>query len=345
MTPNPDHPRDMAAEMDRFNWSSTPLGPQADWPITLRAMVDLVKRSHFPKLVCWGPELTMIYNDGYAPMMGSKPFALGRPVAKVWSDLWADVRPLIERVFEGESIFFENHEFTTTRDGVERQAYFTFSYTPLSDDTGQVRGFLNTVIETTATVLAERRLKIVAGELQHRMKNAYAMASVIARQTLKAADSLQDASQTISARLQRLSIAQTSLLDEAGEAEVGALIGRILAPFAISADRLRISGHPTLLPPAHIFPLSLAVGELATNAAKHGALSNDTGRIEVGWSMEGGDFRFTWVERGGPPVVPPSRRGFGSFLIEDALREAFGGEAVIAFPPEGVTFTLRATAP
>lgn len=342
MTGSPHSPRDMAAEVEAFDWSATPLGPKANWPVALKVIVDLVLRSHFPKLICWGPEMTMIYNDGYAPMLGVKPFALGQPVHEVWSDVWSDVRPLAEQAMAGHSTFVENMCLTTTRDGAERQAYFTFCYTPLLDEHGVIHGFLDTVIETTATVQAERRLKIVAGELQHRMKNAYAMASVIARQTLKAADSLQDASRTISARLQRLSLAQATLLDEAGEAEVGALIERLLAPFAIPPDRLQITGHPILLPPAHIFPLSLAVGELATNAAKHGALSNDTGRIEIGWSMDGDVFRFGWHEQGGPPVMAPTRRGFGSFLIEDALREAFGGEARIAFPPEGVTFTLRA---
>lgn len=342
MTGTPHPLRDMAAEVAAFDWSTSPLGPKADWPLALKVIVDLTLRSHFPKLICWGPELTMIYNDGYAPMLGAKPVALGQPLAAVWSDVWDDIYPIAARAMAGESTFFENMALTTTRDGTERQAYFTFCYTPLLDETGVIRGFLDTVIETTATVIAERRLQIVAGELQHRMKNAYAMASVIARQTLKAADSLQDASRTISARLQHLSIAQTSLLDEAGEAEVGALIDRLLAPFAISPDRLRITGHPTLLAPAHIFPLSLAVGELATNAAKHGALSNDSGWIEIAWSVDSDGFRFAWHERDGPPVSPSARRGFGSFLIEDALREAFGGEAVIAFPPEGVTFTLRA---
>jgi two-component sensor histidine kinase len=342
MTGSPHHPLDMATEVERYDWAATPLGQKADWPLALKVIVDLVMRSHFPKLICWGPEMTIVYNDAYVPLLGAKPFALGRPLRDIWNDVWDNVRPIAERAMAGHSTFVENLCLTTTRDGGERQAFFTFCYSPLLDEHGVIRGFLDTVIETTATVLAERRLKIVAGELQHRMKNAYAMASVIARQTLKAADSLQDASRTISARLQRLSLAQATLLDEAGEAEVGALIDRLLAPFAISPDRLRIQGHPLILPPAHIFPLSLAVGELATNAAKHGALSNDTGRIEISWSMDSDIFRFDWQERDGPVVAPPARRGFGSFLIEDALREAFGGEARIAFPPEGVTFTLRA---
>ena len=111
-------------------------------------------------------------------------------------------------------------------------------------------------------------------------------------------------------------------------------------------ERLEISGEAVRLGPAPALQLALTLHELATNAVKYGALSNDTGKVSLSWAvMETGDrstFAFDWVERGGPTVAPPTRQGFGSRLIQRATAAAFNGEAVLEHLPKGVHWRLRA---
>ena len=112
------------------------------------------------------------------------------------------------------------------------------------------------------------------------------------------------------------------------------------------AGRIRMSGPKVDLGAKAVLAITLALHELSTNAAKYGALSGDEGTVSIDWSVTGGAadsrFRLNWTERGGPPVVPPQQRGFGSRLIADSIGADLKGQATLAFDPQGVTWTLDA---
>jgi PAS domain S-box-containing protein len=139
------------------DWSATPLGPLEAWPQSLRIAVGMVLGSRFPACIVWGRGLVTIYNDAFRPILGDKPEALGRPFNEVWSEAWPTVGPIAERAFAGEATFIEDFPLVIERSGYPEEAFFTFCYSPIRDETGGIAGFLDTVVETTEKVLAERR--------------------------------------------------------------------------------------------------------------------------------------------------------------------------------------------
>lgn len=139
------------------DWATTPLGAVADWPITLQGAVASVLRQGMPQCLCWGPELRQIYNDRYRVIMGEKhPLGLGQPVLVNWAESAAAVGALLERAVTGETVYFEDLPVPVTRGGVLGDAYFTFSYSPVLDDSGAVGGVLINCAETTASVRGRR---------------------------------------------------------------------------------------------------------------------------------------------------------------------------------------------
>jgi hypothetical protein len=149
----------MGALMRAHDWMTSPLGPPEAWPQSLRTVVSLMLDSKFPMFVAWGSDLGFLYNDGYAPMLGAKhPGALGRPFQDVWFEIWDDISPLVDRALVGEATFHENLPLTMLRKGFEEETYFTFSYSPVRDETGGTVGLFCTCTETTDKVLADRRL-------------------------------------------------------------------------------------------------------------------------------------------------------------------------------------------
>jgi hypothetical protein len=142
------------------DWAATPLGPPSSWPVELRTVVQMCLSTQFPVLVTWGPDLRMIYNDGYRDMIGDKhPGALGAPLAEVWAELWDVVGPMFDGVMRtGQPTGAEHQLFAMERHGFLEDTYFTFSYSPLFDGDGNVRGVIDLSTESTAQVLAQRRL-------------------------------------------------------------------------------------------------------------------------------------------------------------------------------------------
>lgn len=123
------------------------------------------------------------------------------------------------------------------------------------------------------------------------------------------------------------------------------LMKRTLAPHGELGRRIILDGPRVMLQPQVAVAMALALHELATNAAKYGALSNDTDRVDVSWQIDGTGpeaiFRMNWYEEGGPPVTMPTRRGFGSTLIERSLSSYFGGTAATDYRTDGLVFTLE----
>ncbi|MDB5758309.1 MAG: hypothetical protein JWM30_1598 [Burkholderia sp.] len=151
---------DMAERFRSHDWASTPLGPRASWPESLRLILDVCFSSHFPIAVWWGPALIQFYNDGYRPILGATkhPQAFGRPARETWPDIWPTIGPMVEQVMNrGEAVRGDDMELTLDRNGYPELCYFTFSYSPIRDAQGNIVGMFTAAVETTGRVLAERR--------------------------------------------------------------------------------------------------------------------------------------------------------------------------------------------
>jgi signal transduction histidine kinase/CheY-like chemotaxis protein len=157
----------VGALMRDHDWSVSPLGDPQDWPESLRTVVDLLLHSRFPMFVAWGPELGFLYNDPYAEILGGKhPAALGRKFQDIWSEIWADISPLIDSAMAGEASYHEDLPLLMNRRGFDEQTWFTFSYSPVRDDSGGVAGMFCACFETTSRILTERALRDSEGRLR-----------------------------------------------------------------------------------------------------------------------------------------------------------------------------------
>jgi two-component sensor histidine kinase len=176
----------------------------------------------------------------------------------------------------------------------------------------------------------EKFRRIIVDELSHRVKNKLATIYAVMRHELRDQPDIWD---SVSGRLQALSAADDFIgRDEEGGVGLHKILGLEMGPFG--EDRFSIDGPPVRLFGKTPTVLALLLHELATNAAKYGALSRPNGHVHVSWHRSVETFVVTWTERGGPEVTTPSRRGFGSHLIEQSL-ETFGGAARLEFPREG----------
>jgi PAS domain S-box-containing protein len=139
--------------------ASTPLGPPSSWSAQLRRTVNLILSAHAQIVLFWGPDYIALYNDEYAPAIGSRhPRALGRPARENWAELWDDLQPLFDRVFlQGETVSAKDRPFVVERHGYREEVYFDISYSPVREDDGEIAGILCIVAETTERVRATNR--------------------------------------------------------------------------------------------------------------------------------------------------------------------------------------------
>lgn len=327
----------MRTMVDRFDWSSGPLGPRADWPPELETAARMVLDSRFPMALVWGPGIVTIYNDAFRPILGRKPEALGRSFAEIWAEAWDEIGPIADRAFAGESTFIENFPLVIDRNGGPEQAWFTFCYSPVRLADGTVAGMIDTVVETTPTVETQETLKLANEELVHRLKNSLAIVQAIASQTLRH-HAEEDAYASFAHRLEAMAHAHTVLVQQSWT--TGSLQRAVrdsLDPH-FDLDRVTITGTDLSIGSKSSMALSMMLHELATNAAKYGAISARGGRVAIEWHMEGPNLVFHWTESGGPPVIQPTRLGFGSRLIRKGFGSASDG--ALTFAPEGVRFAI-----
>jgi PAS domain S-box-containing protein len=148
-------PREMRAAIRNLDWRDSPVNTPDQWPEPLQSLVGVMLDSAQPMFIVWGPERTLIYNDAYIPLLGSKHReALGRPFFSVWSEAAPDIGPLVERVFRGESVVMDDISLILDRDVGSAEAHFAFSYTPVRGAMGEVAGLFCACQETTHTVLS-----------------------------------------------------------------------------------------------------------------------------------------------------------------------------------------------
>ncbi len=331
----------MADEISNFQWHETALGQIEAWPVSLLSAVRIMLGQQHASCLFWGPDLTTLYNDAYAPILGARePVALGMPAKDVWSDVWSEIEPFIARALDGEGIFFSELPLTMTRNGYDEQTYWTFSYSPLYDDDGAICGMINIAVDETSNVEARSLQDAMRSELSHRMKNMLAVTASVVSSSLRTSQDLEHARETVSARIRALGQAQ-QLLQADTAIGITEVIDRSLAAHLDGIERLTLSGPQIVLMPDQALGLSLILFELATNALKYGALSLQGGSISIRWSRaEDGQFKLDWQESGGPTVSPPSTRGFGSQLLERVGPGYFVGTASIDYNPEGVAYHL-----
>ncbi|WP_282945597.1 SpoIIE family protein phosphatase [Cellulomonas endometrii] len=215
----------LARETD---WAATPLGPPSTWPPALRVAVEMCFTTRFPVLVTWGPDLTMIYNDGYRDMLGSDkhPGAMGGALAEVWKEIWDDLAPSVERVLrDGEPTWSVDQHLLVNRSGYDEDTFFTYSYSPLRDSSDVVRGLLDIATETTEQVVERRRMRLL-GDLSVRLTAAHGDVEGLAAATMGL---LRDAPDVVAAELH--------LLDGGGALTLAGTTGAAGVP-AVPADVL-----------------------------------------------------------------------------------------------------------
>ncbi len=143
-----------------MDWSKTPLGPIESWPQSLRTTVSLCLASNFPISLAWGPHHVQIYNDGYWPICGGKhPHSVGQDFSVCWASAWPVIGKAFERALAGETSYLEDQRMFLDRHGYLEETFFTFSFSPIRDETGGVGGLFHPVTETTAKMLGERRAR------------------------------------------------------------------------------------------------------------------------------------------------------------------------------------------
>ena len=207
---------EMEQRVRAFDWSQTPLGVPGEWPQSLKTIVQILLTSRFAMWMGWGPDLTFLYNDTYASMtLGDKhPWALGKPARTVWSEIWSEIGPRIDRVLaDGKATWDEALLLFLERSGYPEETYHTFSYSPLADDSGQTAGMLCVVTEETERVIGERRLRSLR-ELAAELTSASAEAQV-----------LQAVSRSLEGNDKDIPFALVYLLESPAKANLGASSG------------------------------------------------------------------------------------------------------------------------
>lgn len=238
------------------------------------------------------------------------------------------------------------------RDGVVR--WLRCEGVPRRDDTGAFLGYTGCNVDVTDAKRAEEHLLLLIHELNHRVKNTLATVQSIAGQSLRRLEGGDAAAAraAFEARLLALARVHDVLTRESWDgAELGTVVADATAPLDTTdgqPSRFVASGPPLRLPPRLALSIAMALHELGTNAVKYGALSREGGTVTIAWSVErGAETRLSlaWTERGGPPVTPPTRTGFGSRLIERSLARDLDGEVQLLYAPTGVVCTISAPVP
>lgn len=148
----------MGAAIRAFDWSATSIGAADSWPANLRTLLNVMLGAHQPMFLTWGPERLMLYNDAYGPLLGQRhPDALGQSFDRVWHDILADIRPILDRAYAGQGTRMDDIRLVMHRNGYPEETHFAFSYTPVPADDGSIAGMFCACEETTKAVLAARQ--------------------------------------------------------------------------------------------------------------------------------------------------------------------------------------------
>jgi two-component sensor histidine kinase len=203
-----------------------------------------------------------------------------------------------------------------------------------------VLGTTSVAVDVSERKANEDQLRLLLRELTHRSKNLLAVIHAIARQTASRTRSVEDFLDRFSARLCAIGCSHDLLIaDNWQGASLRMLVEQQLGEHAEQfGETIAIEGEDVMLKPEAVHNLGLALHELATNAQKYGSLSDPRGQVRIEWQFceEASKLKLVWQERGGPPVTPPQRSGFGRAMIETVIGQALEGDVSLSFPPKGV---------
>ena len=228
------------------------------------------------------------------------------------------------------------------------ETWYDLTVHPLQDDFGDTIGIIAGAVDITRYKEQEARIRLLMRELTHRSKNLLSVIQAIMRQTASNCQSVEDFEARFAARLQSLAGSHDLLVHEDWQgASMRELVRSQLGHYSDREDpQIQLTGEPLQIPPDAAQHIGMALHELATNAAKYGALSMPTGKVQISWrtltSPDGIPMcRLSWEESGGPPVERPSRRGFGRVVIERTVARALHGKVNVDYAATGLCWTLE----
>jgi PAS domain S-box-containing protein len=289
-----------------------------------------------------------IWSSNRFDLLGYPRRADRRGTVEEWLDrIHPEDRPMVAaataRCFSEGAPFTLEYRIHRADNGEERWLH---SYGNRIDDRpGEPARFVGVSFDITGQKRAEQHQRLLINELNHRVKNTLAIVQAISHQSFAGEGLSRDARRAFEGRLAALSAAHNLLTDQNWE---GATLHQIIADGMAAyhvGERVTIHGPDLPLAPKTSVSLAMAVHELATNATKYGSLSRPGGRIDIGWEVEDGRLHLVWRESGGPPVAVPTRRGFGSRMIERGLASELSGTVKIDFAPAGLVCTVDAPLP
>jgi two-component sensor histidine kinase len=218
---------------------------------------------------------------------------------------------------------------------------------PMYDDAGRVVGISSINRDIGERKARERHIEFLMRELAHRSKNMLAVVQAIAAQTARASPSMEEFQVRFAHRIAAMARSQDLLVARNWKgAAMGELVRAQLAPFDDeTCSRIAIAGPELELKPDAVHSLTLALNELATNAAKYGALSVPEGRVAIAWELRdraaaAGRFHMSWRESNGPPVTSPARKGFGHVVISQMVATSLRGEVTLDFAQDGLSWAI-----
>ena len=309
-----------------------------------RGLRDLFMQTPGFMAVLMGPDLTYaMANNAYLQLIGHRQ-VVGRPLAEALPEVidqgFAD---LLRRVMREKTAHIDHAAsvlLQRTPGAPLEERFLDFIFQPIAGPDGESVGVFVEGSDVTDRVLGDRQQKLLLDELNHRVKNTLSTVQAIADQTLRTNARPEDFRGAFESRLMALS-ATHNLLTATNWMSADLRDVAQLEFLPHGPERYRLSGPTVALTPAQALALGLLFHELATNAAKHGALAHGDGCVKVVWRVRGADLEIDWKEHDGPPVAPPTRSGFGTRLIERSLQGQLGGEAVLDYAPDGVRCHIR----
>jgi two-component sensor histidine kinase len=313
-----------------------------------RGLRDLFMQTPSFMAVLSGQDLTYaLANNAYLQLIGHRQ-VVGRTLADALPEVieqgFGDLLRTVMRTRTAHIDHAASVMLQRTPDGPLEERFLDFIFQPITGPDGESVAVFVEGSDVTDRVLAERQQKLLLDELNHRVKNTLSTVQAIADQTLRTRADPAAFREAFEARLMALS-ATHNLLTDANwvSADLREVAQLEFHPF--SPERYRLAGPPVALSPSRALALGLLFHELATNAAKYGALAHGDGRVDVTWRVGRLDatteLEIDWAEHDGPPVLPPGRSGFGSRLIERSLQGQLGGSATLTYAPDGVRCRIR----
>ncbi|MBB3527132.1 sensor histidine kinase [Rhizobium sp. BK456] len=289
--------------------------------------------------------LVTTWNEGARRILGWEDTEIiGQPVAVIFTEkdreAGAPSREMTAALTDGHG---DDERWHVRKDG--SLFWASGQMMALRSDDGELEGFLKILRDRTEQRENEERQRVLMHELSHRIKNTLAVVQAIISQSFRSANSMADAEQSISARINAYANAHDILLQKNWlSATMDTIVGATAINLGLEPDRIEASGPEVNLNPQAALSFSLVLHELVTNATKYGALSVDTGSVKIEWSVlqNAGNARFhlLWQERGGPVVGRPKKKGFGSRLVRASL--AAFGDVSLDYASTGIVIRLDA---